>query len=137
MNLLALLGYARPYRRSLAICIVLMLLDTAAALCVPWLGGKFASDVVSQAPARMNTILLALLALFAFQALVAFANGYLLSRTTQRILADLRIRIYDHLQSLPLSFYHERRQGDILALMTHEIEVLGGFITGTLLRLVP
>src|SRR6476646_8754327 len=120
MNLQVLLGYARPYRVSLAFCGLLMLLETAAALSVTWLGGQFAGGILSQTQADMHLLLLALLALFASQALLRFANGYILSRNAARILADLRIRIYDHLQSLPLNFYHQRRQGDILALMTHE-----------------
>ena len=81
MNLGVLLGYARPYRVTLAFCISLMLLETAAALAVPWLGGQFASGVLSQARVDMSSILLGLLSLFAFQALLKFANGYVLSRT--------------------------------------------------------
>jgi subfamily B ATP-binding cassette protein MsbA len=114
-----------------------MLLETAAALAVPWLGGQFAGGVLSQGQAHVGAILLALLALFAFQALLNYSRGYVLSRTTARILADLRIRIYDHLQALPLSFFHQRRQGDILALMTQEVAQLSGFITGTLLNVIP
>jgi ATP-binding cassette subfamily B protein len=137
MNLGVLLGYARPYRMTLAFCVSLMLLQTAAALAVPWLGGQFATGVLSQARANMSFILLALLALFALQALLKFANGYVLSRTAECILADLRIRIYDHLQALPLDFYHQRRQGDILALIVYEVGQLSGYITGTLLSIIP
>jgi len=137
MNLRVLLSYARPYWVSLVFCLLLMLLETAATLAMPWLGGKFASGVLSQARVNMSPILLALLALFAFQALLKFVNGYVLSRTADCILADLRIRIYDHLQALPLSFYHQRRQGDILALIIYEVGQLSGYITGTLLSIIP
>ncbi len=137
MNLRALLGYAAPYRTSLAVSGVLMLAETGAALAVPWLGGRFAGSVLSGGQGNVGWVLLALLALFAFQALLKFGNGYLLSRSAERILADLRIRIYDHLQALPLSFYHQRRQGDILALLTYEVAELSGFITGTLLSVIP
>ena len=82
-------------------------------------------------------MLLALLALFASQALLRFGNAYLVSVSGERILADLRIRIYDHLQSLPLSFYHQRRRGDVLALLSYEAAQLSGYITGTLLSLIP
>ena len=40
MNLRALLAYAVPYRNSLLISVALMTLGTAAALVMPWLGGK-------------------------------------------------------------------------------------------------
>jgi subfamily B ATP-binding cassette protein MsbA len=137
MNLSLLLAYAAPYRASLALSGMLMLLETGAALAVPWLGGQFAGGVLSGGQFDMRWILLALLALFAFQALLKFANSYLLGRSAERILADLRIRVYDHLQALPLAFYHQRRQGDILALMTYEVEHLSSFITGTLLSVIP
>jgi ATP-binding cassette subfamily B protein len=137
MNLRVLLGYARPYWVSLAFCLLLMLLQTAATLAIPWLGGQFAGGLVSKAPVNTTPILLALLALFAIQALLKFVDGYVLGRTADCILADLRIRIYDHLQALPLSFYHQRRQGDILALITYEVDHLSHYITGTLLNVIP
>lgn len=137
MNLLPLLGYAAPYRNSLALSAVLMLIETGIALTVPLLGGRFAQLVLANGPDHAGPILLALLALFALQALVRFGDNYLMGRTSAHILADLRVRIYDHLQSLPLSFYHQRRQGDVLALITYEASQLASFITGTLLAIVP
>src|SRR5262245_66483970 len=83
MNLGVLLGYARPYRVTLAFCASLMLLETAAALAVPWLGGQFASGVLSRARVDISPILLGLLILFAFQALRQFANRPALGRTVR------------------------------------------------------
>ena len=137
MNLRLLLGYAAPYRVSLALAGILMLIETATVLAIPWLGGRFAGDLLAGSQANVGPILLILLALFAVQALLKFANAYLLGSTSERILADLRVRIYDHLQALPLAFYHQRRQGDILAMLTYEAAQLSGFITGTLLQMIP
>lgn len=47
------------------------------------------------------------------KALLKFGNTYLLGRASERIVADMKIRAYDHLQALPLSFFHHRRQGAI------------------------
>jgi subfamily B ATP-binding cassette protein MsbA len=137
MKLSALLGYALPYRVSLSVCAVLMMLETASALAIPWLGGRFAGSILVNGDGDIHLILLALLAFFALQAVLKFANGFILARTTERILADLRIRIYDHLQALPLSFHHQRIRGDILALITNEVARLSSFITGTLLSVLP
>ena len=135
-----LLGYALPYRAALAFCALLMLAESAMALAVPWLGGRLAGSLLADASAAAavtGPILLALLALFAAQALLKFGNSYLLSRSAEHLLADLRIRLYDHLQALPLGFYHQRRQGEILALLTNDVGHLSGYISGTLLSLVP
>ncbi|MGB7934928.1 MAG: ABC transporter transmembrane domain-containing protein, partial [Gammaproteobacteria bacterium] len=136
-RLRVLLGYALPYRNGLALCILLMVTESGVALAVPWLGGRVAEGMLSHRILNTGTVLLALLALFAVQALLKFGNGYLLSRSEEHIVADLRIRIYDHLQALPLGFYHQRRQGEILALLTHDVENLSDFISGTLLSVIP
>ena len=136
-NLRVLIGYALPYRAVLAVCVLLMLAESGAALAVPWLGGRVADGLLTQQILDTGGILLALLGLFALQALLKFGNNYLLNRSAQQILADLRIRLYDHLQALPLSFYHQRRRGDVLALLTYDVERLSGFLTGTLLSVIP
>ncbi|MDQ1315293.1 MAG: ATP-binding cassette, subfamily bacterial [Pseudomonadota bacterium] len=138
-DLQLLLGYAAPYRTALGFCALLMLAESAMALAVPWLGGRLAGSLLAEAaaPAVTAPILLSLLLLFALQALLKFGNSYLLSRSAEHILADLRIRLYDHLQALPLGFYHQRRQGEILALLTEDVARLSGFISGTLLSVAP
>ena len=137
MTLLSLLSYAAPYRAELALASLFMVLETAAALVIPWLGGRFAGELLSADVAASRLILPMLLAAFAIQAALKFSNGFLLTRVTERILADLRIRVYDHLQALPLKFFHERAKGDILALITREVPQLSGFIAGSLIRVVP
>ena len=114
-----------------------MMLETAAALAVPWFGGQLASNVLSGDRLRVEFVLAALLLLFAAQALIKFFNRYILARTGQKILADLKIRVHDHIQALPLNFFHARPKGDVLAIMMYEVSDLCSFLTGTLLSLIP
>jgi len=134
-----LFGYAAPYRAALALSALLMLMETGMALAVPWLGGRLAEGLLAGASSTVVTgpVLLGLLGLFALQALLKFGTGYLNSRSAEQILADLRIRIYEHLQALPLAFYHQRRRGKVLALLTHDVEDLSYFISGTLPSVAP
>jgi len=137
MTMRGMLAYALPYRSALAISAVLMVLESGMALAVPWLGGRLAESMLAGAASLVGPVLLGLLALFALQAVLKFGNSYLLSRSAERILADLRIRVYDHLQALPLAFYYQRRRGEILALLTNDVPRLSGFISGTLLSVIP
>src|SRR5262245_54468539 len=114
-----------------------MLIEAATALTLPWLGGLFAKSILSEYRTGLTGLLLALIVVFACQGLLKFANGYLSTRTAQRLLADLRIRLYDHLQALPLNFHQQRRQGEILALVTYEVAQLSSFVSGTLLSIIP
>jgi len=135
-----LLAYAVPYRAELALSGCLMLVESATALAVPWLGGRVAEALLRSnggATSSAAAVLAALLIVFGVQALLKFGNGYLLGGTAEKIIADLKVRVYDHLQALPLSFFQQRRQGDTLALLTHDVYTVSGFITGTALAVVP
>lgn len=131
-----LLGFAAPYRANLALASAVMLVEAAAALAVPWLAGLYAGGLFSaHSGTDTSTILLALLAMFALQAVFKAGSAILLARTSASILAGLRIRVYDHLQSLPLSFHQARCKGDILTLIISEVGELTSFLTSTLLPL--
>ncbi len=130
---------AAPYRRDLAGGGLLMVGEAAAALSVPWIGGLLTRAVLQGdvAAIRVEAALAAMLLLFAAQALLKFGTVYLLDRAADRIVADLRIRLYDHLQALPLAFYHRRRLGDTLALLTTDAHVVSGYISGTAMSAIP
>jgi len=136
----ALFAFAAPQRAALAWAALLMLCESAAALLLPWAGGLLAEAMLrpgGQAPQGVNLVLAAMLGLFAAQALLKFGSTYLLGNAADRIVSDLKIRLYDHLQALPLAYYHERRLGDTLALLTNDVYVLTGYISGTALALLP
>ncbi|MES2606904.1 MAG: ABC transporter ATP-binding protein [Pseudomonadota bacterium] len=137
MKLSLLLDYARPYRAMLVLAGFLMLLESLAALGIPWLGGRFAGDLLSTVALPQVGILSLLLVLFAVQAALRFATTALTGRTAEHIAADLRTRIHEHLQSLPLAFFQQHRRGDLLALLTHEVNQFSHFVSGTLLGVVP
>lgn len=136
----ALLGFAAPHRVALAFCALLMLVESGAELLVPWAGGLLTDALLRPGDGGNNGIgivLSGMLALFVLQALLKFGNTYLLGNAADRMVSDLKTGLYDHLQSLPLAYYHERRLGDTLALLTSDVYVLSGYISGTALALVP
>lgn len=116
----------------------MMLCEGAAALAVPWAGGLLAAALLREPSAPPAARLLAiLLALFALQAALKFASTYVLETAADRIAADLRVRLYEHLQALPVAFYHRRRLGDTLALLTNDVDEISAFIGGTAVAFVP
>jgi len=133
----ALLAFATPYRRALAAGALLMLCESGAALAVPWLGGRLAAAFLQDGRANLPALLWAMLGLFAAQALLKFASTHCLGGVAEQIVADLKIRLYDHLQALPLAFFNQRRQGEALALLTHDTSIVSGYISGTALAIVP
>ncbi len=80
---------------------------------------------------------MAWLGLVALKSLVSFSSQYFISMTGERVLASLRSRLYDHLQILPMHYFHEAKPGDVLALLSNEASVVSRFVTGTLVQLLP
>ncbi len=135
-----LLSYVTPHRAVLLLAVILMVGESAIALANPWIAGRFTQLVLdTDAPAGLGlTGLLALWALLlAAQSVLSFGNRYLLGSTGEAMLASLRTRLYDHLQSLPLGYFHEKRRGDVLALLGNDAARISHFVTGTLVSLLP
>jgi len=138
-DLRLLFAFAAPYRLALAAGAALMLGESAAALAIPWISGLLADTILqgSGAGPGLRAALAGMLGLFALQALLRFATAYVLDSTADRIVADIKVRLYDHLQALPLAFHQRRRLGDTLALLTNDVYVVSGFLSGTAVTVVP
>ena len=125
----------RPYRLQLAATALLMLVQSAVLLAMPWLAARFSAALLAAQP--VAGLLLGLFVLVAVQALLAYLVGVRMQATATAMIADGCSRVFDHLQSLPLDWHQNRRRGDVMALLTDDVERLGWFATGTLTTLLP
>jgi subfamily B ATP-binding cassette protein MsbA len=136
----SLLAYAAPYRLPLVFASLLLLAQSASSLVVPWLAGELTGALTAPVPPRefsIGVFVLLFTGVFTAQALFSFGSGYLMSYTGMRLGADLRGQLYDHVQTLPLAYFQQRRRGEILALLTRDVETLSRFITSTVASLAP
>ncbi len=122
---------------TLAVIVLLMLIDSAAALVQPWLAGQVTGTLLGTDTSGLSVLLLAWLGLAASKSLLTFFSGYLVGATGEEMSARLRTRIYEHLQILPMDYFHGRQQGETLALLTRDAEIIAYFITSTLVQLLP
>ena len=132
-SLRRILAFARPYRARLAAAIALTLVTTAIGLVVP-LGLQRLLDSVFEASdgGLLNQLALALLGLFAVQAVLGFAGTYLMDWTGERVVTDLRRRLYGHLHRLGLRFYAEQRTGEITSRLTNDVSKIQAAATSDL-----
>ncbi len=135
-NLRGLLALLAPYRVRTAVTLGALLLGTAASLTPPLL----AKTAIDSGIKHHDTTTLALtVAAFLVAALVVwsmtYAQTYLVGWVGQRALADLRIRIFTHLQSLPIGFYESRPAGVLISRMTNDVEALDSLVTDSVVTL--
>jgi ATP-binding cassette subfamily B protein/subfamily B ATP-binding cassette protein MsbA len=135
MKLAFLASRARPYVGELLLISGLSVVGALATLAVPWLAGNFISGVLGDTTIDLaGTLALLVVALVGMTAINILVT-ILSELASGRILAGLRRETYDHLQAMPISFHDRSRTGDLLSLMTYEVDRLSRFLTSTLATL--
>jgi ABC-type multidrug transport system fused ATPase/permease subunit len=121
---------AKPYQGRTALAIVTLVAYTGAALLPPYLA-KVAID--SGIDGEDTTILALVVAGFLVTALAVFAlsaaQTYFTGWVGERGLADLRIKLFAHLQRLSLGYYERNRTGAIISRITNDVEALDQLVT--------
>jgi ATP-binding cassette subfamily B multidrug efflux pump len=125
-----LLGYVRPYSFHFVLAAVLMLLWSAAQLAGPYLI-KVAIDRYILLHDRAGLVLLT--GLYVFTLLAASAvrgvQIYTLSYMSQRVMFDLRMQLFSHLQTLSPAFYDRNPLGRVMSRLTSDIDALNEMLT--------
>ena len=129
-KLRGLIELLRPYRLRVAGMFVSLLLATAAALAPAPLA-KLAIDdgILKHDTATLNLVVVA----FIVSAVVLWAASavqtYLVGWVGQRALQDLRVRIFEHLQSLSIGFYSRKRAGVLVSRLTNDVQALDQLVS--------
>ena len=132
-DLLRLLSYAKPYRVRLAIALLSLIIAGALGLASPRVIGMLIDAAFVQHDLhKLNVLALLLVGLFAVQAGFSFLRTYLLSYTGERIVADVRTELYNHLTSLTVSFFANRRVGELTSRLTSDVTVVQTVTTGSI-----
>jgi ABC-type multidrug transport system fused ATPase/permease subunit len=135
-NLRGLLALLRPYRLRAALTVVALVLGTAASLAPPLLARAAIDDGIERHD--FNKLVLVVIAFFVSALIVwamTYAQTFLVGWVGQRALADLRIRIFTHLQTLPIGFYESRPAGVLISRMTNDVEALDSLVTDSVVTL--
>jgi ATP-binding cassette, subfamily B, multidrug efflux pump len=120
-----LLNYLRPYRWHGAAAVLLLLVQSGLALIAP----RLTEQALDAAIPRRDLDLLALLAgLYLATLLVEFVVEYggvlLTTWIGQRVMYDLRMQIFEHLQRLSIPFYDRNPVGRLMTRVTSDVETL-------------
>jgi ATP-binding cassette, subfamily B, bacterial MsbA len=129
-----LLVYVRPYLLPLALAFVATLGASGLGLLFPGVVGRLIDNSLAKGgtTAPLDQAILWLVVAFLIQALLSAAQTYLLSYVGEKVVADIRLKLYDHLLSLPLAFFENRKIGEITSRLTSDAATVQGAVSGTL-----
>jgi ABC-type multidrug transport system fused ATPase/permease subunit len=131
-----LLDLLRPYRSRVILMFVALIFATGASLAPPPLAKMAIDDGIT--PGDVGTLNVVVGA-FVVAALVywgaSYLQTYLVGWVGQRALQDLRLRIFRHLQEMPVGFYERRQAGVLISRMTNDVEALNSLVTDSVVTL--
>ncbi len=125
-----LLTYLRPYKRQVALATAAIVGHSALELAPPYLVKLVIDRYI---PARdvegLTLVAVLYLAALAGSFVLDYIQTWLLQWTGQRIMFDLRMQIYRHLQRLDLRFYDRNPVGRLMTRVTTDVDVLNDLFT--------
>ena len=134
---LRLIRSLRPYAGRFLAAIACMLVASACTVIPPWLIKNVVDDVlIARNMTMLNILPVAIVLLFLGKALASYGHQYLMNWVGQRIVMELRIRLYDHMQRMSLRYLYGTRVGELMSRVTNDVTVLQSLVTSVVVNLV-
>jgi ATP-binding cassette subfamily B multidrug efflux pump len=132
-----LLSYLQPFRPQLGVVVVLVVTSTLLSLLGPYFIGVIIDQFISTGDLQglLQTTFL-MLGTYLAQALTAMASGWIMVTVAQRVLKNLRRELFEHLQTLSLSFFDRRPVGDLMSRLTNDVDAVNQALTQNVTRLI-
>jgi subfamily B ATP-binding cassette protein MsbA len=113
----------RPRRNLLAVGFVLMLINRAAGLVLPASTRYLVDNVIgAKQVGLLEPLVLAVLAATIIQGATSFTLTQLLSKEAQRLIAELRRKVQEHVGRLPVAYYDANKAGVLVSRIMTDVE---------------
>ncbi|HLQ34576.1 MAG TPA: ABC transporter ATP-binding protein [Chloroflexota bacterium] len=125
-----LLGFVQPYARLAALAVGLLLALAGLELLGPLIG-KVAVDryIVPRDPSGLPLMAGAFVAVQLLSSALRYVQNLVTQMLGQRVMFDLRMRIFSHLQDMSLSFYDHNPVGRLVTRLTNDVDALNELLT--------
>ncbi|MFV5696521.1 ABC transporter ATP-binding protein [Flavobacterium sp. LB3P122] len=124
--------YAGNHRWKFYVGLVFLLLTGATALAFPKLMGMLIDCVKNKDNSQANFIALGLVVILFFQSIFSFFRLSLFVNFTEHTLANLRLALYSNLVKLPMSFFSQKRVGELNSRISSDITQIQDTLTSTI-----
>jgi ATP-binding cassette subfamily B protein len=125
-----LLTYLRPYRTPVAVAFVALLVGALAALAQPYLMKVAIDRYIAQSRLEgLNQLALLYVAILVVAFAAEYTQTWTMQLTGQRIMFDMRMTIYGHLQRLDLRYYDRNPVGRLMTRVTSDVDVMNDLFT--------
>ncbi len=128
-----LLSYLAAYKLRLLLATIGLCFASALSLVFPAVIQRVIDSVFTDADiGLLDTITLALMAVFILRSLASFVQNYNLNYVGEKIVVDIRCELYAHFQTLSIKYYNNRRVGELISRISSDVTVVRTVLTGNI-----
>lgn len=129
--------YVVPYRRAIVVALLVLPLVAATKLSQPWLIKVAIDDhIVTGQMAGLPMLAAGFLGIIFAESLFTFLEVYLLQWVGQKVMYDIRVELFSHIQRLSARFFDKTPVGSLVTRLTSDVEVLGEMFAAGIVTVV-
>lgn len=129
--------YLRPQKTTFIIIIIAIFLSIFFQLLGPLIVSLIINQyIVTKQLASINLMILFLILIYLLSSLFQWLQDFLLARIIPDIIARIRHDAYQKLQSLPISFYDQKPFGEVMSLLTNDLDNLDNALISTTTQII-
>jgi ATP-binding cassette subfamily B protein len=115
-------AFARPHRCRIVGFLLLSTISAGLGVLIPVLAGRARHDKVDGSSAGVVVAIATAIAVVSLlDSVVGVAERFTSARLGEEFILDLRRRVYDHVQSLPVAFFHRTRTGALVSRLNNDV----------------
>jgi len=127
------LQYVKPYKSWLIVSMICMVIVASMAGAQAYVVKPLLDEIFfKQDRTMLFFVPLGILGIFFFKGLFYYGYNYLLAKVGQSVIRDLRYILYNHIQSLPLSFFQKKPTGELISRIISDVTLLQGAVSNVL-----
>src|SRR5688500_8665272 len=123
-----LLGFLRPYRRTLIISLVLASAAMVMTVAIPWLVGQAVDAITERDRDALLPLGIAIVGAGILRLGLTLARRLVAGQVSLAVEFDLRERVYSHLQRLELGFFDTQQTGQLMSRATVDLQSIRFFL---------
>lgn len=130
-------SYLKNQRIGMISAVIFVIFSTLLGLLGPLLIGFIIDEYILKEDLSGTVRMTLLLAgIYIVGALFTWLQTFIMIRVSQKTIRQLRQHLFEKFQSLPLSFFDKRQQGDLMSRMTNDIENLNAALSQSVIQII-
>lgn len=129
--------FAKPYRKVLLLSLILLPLSSIAFSLQPYLMQRAIDGPLKAGNyAELQIYIIIFLGAILFNFCVHLMQIYVINSTAQKIITDIRLKLFDHLEKLPMTFFDKNPVGRSVTRLTSDVEQLSDSFAGGMISVI-